>query len=74
MQKVARIVLENDRAITSLRYSIATDISGDTKWSFVILDSILKYCSPENAQQFMDSLVTVSGEIMEARDCQRQAS
>src|SRR5208282_4249707 len=44
MPKVARIVLENDRAITSLRYSIATDISADTKWSFVTLDSILKYC------------------------------
>jgi len=57
-----------------LRYSIASDISDDTKWSFVTLDSILKYCSPESAQQFMDSLVTVSGEIMEARDCQRQAS
>jgi hypothetical protein len=57
-----------------LRYSIATDISGDTKWSFVTLDSILKYCSPESAQHSMDSLVTVSGEILEVRDCQRQAS
>lgn len=27
MPKVARIVLENDRAITSLRYSIASDIT-----------------------------------------------
>jgi len=74
MPKVARIVLKNDRAITSLRYSIATNISGDTKWSFVTLDSILKYCSPESARQFMDSLVTVSGEVMAAREDQRQAS
>jgi hypothetical protein len=39
-----------------------------------ILDSILKYCSPESARRFMDSLVTVSGEIMAAREDQRQAS
>jgi hypothetical protein len=51
--------------------SIATEISGDTKWSFVTLDSILKYCSPESARQFMDSLVVVSGEVMEARAAYR---
>jgi hypothetical protein len=34
MPKVVRIVLENDRAITSLRYSIASDIL-----QFALLDS-----------------------------------
>jgi hypothetical protein len=71
MAKRARILLEDDRAITSLRYSICTGASGDGEnmsWSFVTLDSILKYCSPDNAQQFCESLVTVSTEVMAAKN------
>ena len=70
MAKHARILLKDDRAITSLRYSICTGASGDSesmRWSFVTLDSILKYCSPDNAQHFCESLVTVSKEILEAK-------
>ena len=76
MDKHARILLKDDRAITSLRYSICTGASGDGEnmsWSFVTLDSILRYCSPDNAQQFCESLVTVSKEIMEAKDRKRNA-
>lgn len=57
MPKHARIILKDDRAITSLRYSICTGASGDIDkmtWSFVTLDSILKYCSSESAQRFME--------------------
>ena len=76
MARHARILLKGDRAITSLRYSICTGASGDSEhmsWSFVTLDSILKYCSPDNAQHFCESLVTVSKEVMEAKGRQRNA-
>ena len=77
MAKHARITLKDDRAITSLRYSICTGASGDSDkmtWSFVTLDSILKYCSDDSAQRFVESLVTVSREVMEARDGERIAA
>ena len=45
--------------------------SDNMSWSFVTLDSILKYCSPHNARHFCESLVTVSKEVMEAKDSTR---
>lgn len=75
MAKHVRIILEDDRAITSLHYSICTDAYGDTdkrSWSFVTLDSILKYCAPESAQCFMESLVNVSKEIISARNAKKE--
>jgi hypothetical protein len=76
MAKHARILLKDDRAITSLRYSICAGASGNSEnmtWSFVTLDSILKYCSPDNAQHFCESLVAVSKEILEAKEGKRNA-
>jgi hypothetical protein len=76
--KRAVITMEDDREITSLHFSICTGASGDDdhkqRWSFVTLDSILKYCAPQSAERFMESLVTVSKEVMSAKDAEKEAA